>query len=230
MSTSSGGLTTIGAGTMDAADLESRFTIIETWLNGGMIAGDLASGGWATPRYIFAPEFFGTPAPMTRMTFGDVHYRVRPHGYAGAYHQHPEFRLTDGTNYIPVDGLQATIDIDETTDIKVSASFFAWSNNGSGGSVVTESLEIAEFELGYKTGTTVTKAASTTRTLRNSGGSDSRASGKQFHQVYYWTNLSPGVYHVGVRVKLIDANKGTANYANIFVTARNLTIKLFPKA
>jgi len=226
MSTSSGGLTTIGAGTMDAADLESRFTIIETWINGGMIAGDLASGNWATARYVFAPEFFGTPAPMTRMTFGDVHYRVRPHAYAQAYHQHAEFRVSDGANYIPVDGLQATIDIDEPSDIKVTASFFAWSNEGTG-TVTAETVEIAEFLLGYETGGTVVLKAQTKRTLRNSGTNDSRVSAKQFHQVFYLTNISAGVYHFGVRCKL--TNTDPANYSNLFVTARNLTIKLFPK-
>jgi hypothetical protein len=219
-------LSTIGAGTMDSLDLESRFVTIQTWLNGGMVAGDLASGNWAKSRYIFAPEFFGTPAPMTRMTFGDVHYRVRPHGYAGAHHQHSAFRATDGSNYIPVDGLQATIDIDETTDMKVTASYWAWATQGTGHAM--EDHKVAEFLLGYQTGSTITTKSETIRELRCSGTSNSKASAKQFHHVYYFTGLSAGVYHVGVRNKLTST--ALAEFANVYVTARNLTIKLFPKA
>ena len=229
-------ISTIGAGSMDASDLETRFTLIQAWLNGGMVAGDLATDSWLGPEHIVAPEFFGTPAPMVRMAFGDVHWRVRSQDFSDAFHLHPEFRQADGNNWLPVDGLTATVDVDETSDIKVTASFWAWSNEGLSTSASSvDSTEIARFRMARfnESDGTLTSEANTARSLYGSGQStsgaiNSRIASKQFFMNHYMLNVAAGIHHIGVRCKLMNSTQN--HYSNLFVVARNLNIRIFPKA
>ena len=229
-------ISTIAAGLMDAADINSRITLIQAWINGGMVAGDLAADSWAGAEHVIGPEIFGTPAPMARMTFGDVHWRVRTQDFSKAYHQHPEFRAADGDNWIPVDGLNGTVDLDEVSDIKVTATYWAWTLNGRNRSVnQPDANEVARFRLSRynETSGSLSSNDDTVRILYGSGTDtadavNSRIASKQFYQSQYMLNVPVGVHHIGVRCKLTDTS--TTHYQNLMVVARNLTIKIFPKA
>ena len=231
-------ISAIAAGLMDATDINSRITLIQAWINGGMVAGDLAADSWAGAEHVIGPEIFGTPAPMARMTFGDVHWRVRTQDFSKAYHQHPEFRAADGDNWIPVDGLNGTVDLDEVSDIKVTATYWAWTLNGENkpsGTREPDTDLVARFKLARynETGDSLTSNANTVRKLYGSGTEtagpiNSRIASKQFYQSQYMLNVPVGVHHIGVRCKLTDTS--TTHYRNLMVVARNLTIKIFPKA
>ena len=126
---------TITTGTMSAAVIKARQSSVKAWINGGMVVGDLQTDSWAGPEYVFGPEFFGTPAPMARMTFGDVHWRSRSQDRSKGHHQHPEFRTVDGSNWIPIDGLQATVGIDQASDVKLTACYYVFVRGDGGSSV-----------------------------------------------------------------------------------------------
>jgi|TARA_R110000824_G_scaffold218089_1_gene404572 hypothetical protein len=230
---------TITTGTMSAAVIKARQSSVKAWINGGMVVGDLQTDSWAGPEYVFGPEFFGTPAPMARMTFGDVHWRSRSQDRSKGHHQHPEFRTVDGSNWIPIDGLQATVGIDQASDVKLTACYYVFVNNGTPASssddTDPEETEVARFQVGYyeEYGDTLSLQANSQRSVYGSGATtsantNSRISSKYIHQTWYFENLSAGLYHFGVRSNLVSSD--TDVYRNLFVDSRNLTIKIFPKA
>ena len=95
--------------------------------------------------------------------------------------------------------------------------------------------EVARFRLSRynETSGSLSSNDDTVRILYGSGTDtadavNSRIASKQFYQSQYMLNVPVGVHHIGVRCKLTDTS--TTHYQNLMVVARNLTIKIFPKA
>ena len=233
----------ITAGTMDAADIESRLTIVETWINGGMVSGDIETDNWAGPDYFFGPEFFGTPAPRAHMTFGDVQWRQRGNDFTRAHHQHQEFRQYDdfrdavGTpvrQWVPVDGLVATVKVDVPSRVLVTSSFWAWSNRGTGGTLEAVANPVAKFRVGRfnETSDLMTLVTATNKTLYASDGTiangGSRMASRQFHMSYVFDASPAGLCHFGVFCGLQQST--TVQMRNTFVVARNLTVEVNPSS
>lgn len=222
---------------MDAADINTPQLTVKNWLNGGMVVGDLATDGWCTAKYIYGPEFFGTPAPMVRMTFGDFFWRERGDDWNMAHHQHSEFRKDDdNADGVAIDGLTATISLEQTSDVRVSACFFAWTNKGDGsaGSDGVEETKLVEFDLWWfeEIASSSGTVAACKRSLYGSGATsagplDYWSSSKQFHMTYTFARLPKGVYHFAVRSTLLV--DGPSKYKNLFVVSRNFNVKCFPK-
>jgi len=133
-----------------------RFRALEHWINGGIKSDDLKDDeAWVESRHIFKPEFYGSPAPRVEAVSGDTHYRYRPFNVESRYYRHeqggwykhdeissdPDLLLEDAAVktatglFTPVEGMAASIHLDEPSLVTVTANWYAWDSGGDTGYV-----------------------------------------------------------------------------------------------
>ena len=102
----------LSSGTLTASGVNSIFTRLEEFLNGGIDKTDIdTSTKWVKERHIVRPEFYGAPSPRTLLASSDVHVR-----YEGD-NQYTYFATNDITrDFIAIPGLSATIYADLNQD------------------------------------------------------------------------------------------------------------------
>jgi|TARA_R100001129_G_scaffold130436_2_gene92310 hypothetical protein len=102
----------LSPGTLTASGVNSIFTRLEEFLNGGISKADIdTSTKWVKERHIVRPEFYGAPSPRTLLASSDVHVR-----YEGN-NQYTYFATNDITrDFIAIPSLSATIYADLNQD------------------------------------------------------------------------------------------------------------------
>jgi|3_EtaG_2_1085321.scaffolds.fasta_scaffold00443_3 hypothetical protein len=134
-------------------DITRRFREMEYWMNGRISASDLSAEPWVESRHIYKPEFYGSPAPRIEAESGDTHYRHRQFNMESRYYRHepggwykedllgsdPSLRLLDDSVenpdglFTPVEGLSASIHLDQPSLVLINAHWYAWESGGDTG-------------------------------------------------------------------------------------------------
>lgn len=215
-----------------AVEIRARIETCEDFLNFGIqseldidrtaIGAITADTTWMTSRFIFEPDFYGSPAPRTEFVSSGVHYRQSGFSQTdwALFHS-----IEVGSTWIPVHGLCATfkvLDVESLiggkANVTILSNFHAFEVGGYRAiRRHLENDEAATFAL-FVDGT---KVAHTDRSIHISGCPDKgnlRASGahkddpgphekgghlftRKDHGILHTQEMSPGVHSVGIYVK-----------------------------
>jgi len=124
----------VAGNTFTAADLLSRVTTVEDFINGGTATGDLEDASpWAKSQHFVRPEFYGSPHPRVQLITGLTAYRRR----SGDWYQ--AFMLSDDAaldTWVPVHGLCATLLVQPppgvaSINVVLRAGFYAYERDGT---------------------------------------------------------------------------------------------------
>lgn len=237
-------LTTVADGTtITAAAIEGYISTIETYLNEGVVSGDLLSTAWVESTHVFKPEFFGSPDKRAELMSGDAHYRVQGDSMYTAAAFHHDL-IKDGTAYVP--GLQVTFKCPANTYVRVLCSFaaFEWGGIGAvdeGPAALTPLPRAGTFKL-HLDGSTV-GGFTTTRPLYESGMSDPAAptqeescvvgalvARKQHSIAEYVLVGTAGTHTLGVALTIPKPGIGaSASYdqRHVFVLQRSIVVDFY---
>jgi len=229
------------------AEIKTRLQDFEEWVNGGILAADTQGSAWVRSHHIYGPDFYGAPTPRAVLTTGDTHWRLSPQDSTRAVVLHEEMVGTietgDGSNWIPVEGLNATIKLDKASNVVVMASWWAWetgnknSNYLSLNSMEKDNYRVADFKLWQvkhvTDGTVPTSNAfdSTTQSLflshRINNNGWTRAGAKQMVCHRNITNLSAGIHTIGIRCHILPTMPTGSGSMNIFIRNRHLIVDVY---
>jgi hypothetical protein len=117
--------------TVSASDIRGKVDTIETFVDRGVLVGDLRAAKWVDSVHIFKPDFFASPSPRMEAVSGDTWWRQTGLGrneYA-IFHADPIVE-----QWIPIPGLCATIRNPISTAanrrLDLMASFYAFTIGG----------------------------------------------------------------------------------------------------
>jgi len=190
--------------TTSASDLHDKIDTLEDFVNYGIdtsyeIQGPgnpISTDPWVETNHIWAPDFYGAPAPRTELVSSQVHYRRTLNDIINEGAHFSAAHSAKSWQYIP--GLTASVKLMRDCIVDVTASWFAFEYGGIT-SVEThfEKKEACKFRfavngVGY---------TSTTRYLRTSCGLNSQITRKQF-SVVKQLELAAGVHNIGIRIYL----------------------------
>ena len=191
----------VAGNTFTAADLLSRVTTVEDFINGGTATGDLEDAApWAKSQHFVRPEFYGSPHPRVQLVTGPTAYRRR----SGDWYQ--AFMLSDDVavgKWIPIHGLCEPLVIagppgSTTANVTVRASFYAYERDadplGAG-----NNLEGAKLRMFLDGGTPY---ESTERQILGSGSTNDVFYRHHHTMEKLLIGVSRGNHSVGIAIKL----------------------------
>jgi hypothetical protein len=236
-------LTTVSAGTVDAAALLANVEEVENYINGNIIAADLNASAFVKSEHVFAPEFFGSPAPRFEAVSGDTHFRNTEGTRTERAVLHASMAIEKWT---PVPGLCATVKQSDPLAVRaeILASFYVWE---FGGGLNTADPTHSEYEL--PAGRDVAyfhlrldgvEIPGTTRRIANSVSDETGARFIARDQITMFANvkLTNAVHQIGVFCYIIDpapygggatpeVANGDPKWKDIWFQGRNLIVDTY---
>lgn len=241
----------VNGAVISASDVKSRLQEAEDWVNGGIIVGDTSHTGWVSNDHIYGPDFYGAPAPRAEFTTGQTHWRISPDDRTRAEVFHEEMRGA----FVPVEGLNATIKLQEASNVVVTASWWAWETGNKNAGYLNGNFhdkgnsQIAQFGLFHEKHTfgepeiAATRIQSTTRPLfysKRGAVGWSRYSAKQMSVHRCITDLPAGIHTIGIRCNVSgetgggshdqNTTDGSQKSMNVFVRNRHLIVDVYPRS
>jgi len=210
--------------TIEASDLNDRAATIAAWINYGIapVADFPSAGRFIQSRHLYAPEFYGSPAPRIEGTTSDTHYRRVGGEMVDRSLHHDDLYGATASNTVGWDylkGMAATIKIlADDTPVDIFASFHTFEAGGQGSG--KESALCAEFAL-FVDGS---RQAGTLSELYASVGSDLKQCRKDIG-MFTSTTLDQGVHHIGVGVRVLKDTSSTPLWKHVFALDRSLVIE-----
>lgn len=228
--------------TTSASDLHDKIDTLEDFVNYGIdtsyeIQGPgnpISTEPWVETNHIWAPDFYGAPAPRTELVSSQVHYRRTLNDIINEGAHFSAAHSAKSWQYIP--GLTASVKLMRDCIVDVTASWFAFEYGGITGVETTfEKKEACKFRLAVND----TGYSSTTRYLRTSCGLNTHITRKQF-SVVKQLELAAGVHNIGIRLYLAERvfhnpplvpayNKKVDQIKFVFVGGRNIVIDAHEK-
>lgn len=223
-----------------ASDVKSRLQDAEDWVNGGIAKTDTqGSGQWVRKKHIYGPDFYGAPTPRAVMTTGETHWRLTPNDESRAELFHEEMRGADaGDEWVPVEGLNATIKLTEAANVVVLASWWVWETGNKSPFYLSlhnfekTGAEQAYFQLQHVKHTSdgsvpsVTTVDGTTQAVLRShriyNAGWTRAGAKQMVCHHTIDALSAGIHTIGIRCRSEPQIGG-----NIIIRNRHLIVDIY---
>jgi hypothetical protein len=205
--------------TILASDIRSKINEIETFVNEGIVQGDLkTSTPWVNTTLVYGPEFYGSPSPRTEMVSGDTWQRFTPRGRENFAIYHGD--LTVDT-FIPVHGLSATVrnPRDSSVEAFVMMAVYAYSQGTESGAYSPYEKRAARLRL-QRNDAVVT---GTLRKIYAQGSVAARVEGAENYSLIAKTTLSPGTHQMSVRISVDDPPAGP-DWKHVFLAARSLVI------
>lgn len=209
---------------IDASDLTDVFDEIENHINGDVTVADFNSTAFIVSRHIAKPEFYGSPAPRSLGTSGDVHWRYRSNN---RLHAQAHYEDASQGNWEAMAGLSATFHVEPLANgatgvsASVHAVFHAYEYGGLTG--VQEQLECCKFALFVNE----TKQASTERSLfaAVTGAADTGYVARKVHTItQHITNLDRGMNDISIRININDG--GVGYWQIIWVLAASFVVEV----
>lgn len=213
---------------LNAADLRTRLTSIEEYLNGGIVQADLTNTGWVKPFHIFKPEV--RYPSWARLPTADVHWRFQP---LSRQRRSVHSAHQVGQGWQPIRKAAATIIVNaDNRPINILASMYVFQEEGdeyNGGAGANAPGSADESTLACEIALFVNdNEVSNTRRDVYMRGTDLHYRRAQ-HSWAVQTTLSTGVKDIAFKIRLnstefFPTDTSSLSFKRCVVDCRNLVI------
>lgn len=198
-------------GIRSGSEVNENLETVRKWLNGNIASSDM-NDECVHYWHILKPEHYGSPLKCTLGTTHDIYGRRASMDKA----QRAIFsQKISGTDYVAVPELSATVTVDQTALVKVSARFYFWASYETAGG--TYASAVVGYAKLFIAGTS--KGSTTRRLVMHDGPAGYTLSyDKNEVSMVYSEVMSAGTYDVSVGIRVLP-NTGLVNLVNDGVPA-----------